>query len=191
MSDAITISLPANWTVGLGQSGPLPFALPTPAPAGGLTITLTSSDPTTASVQPSVFIPAGMNLPPVPPLLTGVNFGTVTITAAAPTYYYTTGVQTIQVVATLSFSPATLTITGAAPANLTLNLSGAAPPGGLTISLGSNNPGVATVPSSVTIAQGTTSAIVPVTGSGTGLATIIASANAPGVPTTSATVTRQ
>jgi len=191
MSDAITITVPHSWTVGLGDSGPLPFALPTPAPAGGLTVLLTSSDPTIIGVQSSVFIPAGKNLPDVPPLLTGLNFGSASIKLATPTYYFTWDNQPVQVVATLSFSPSPLTLSGSATGTLTLTLSGAAPAGGLTIALGSNNAAVASVPSSVTIPQGATSVTIPVTGSGTGQATITAVASVSGVPASTSTVIRQ
>jgi hypothetical protein len=189
-SDSVTITKPANLTVGLGQSAPLPFALPVPAPAGGLTVILSSSDPTTISVQTtSVFIGAGKNLPDVPPLITGLKFGSASIKQSALTYTWDN--SPIQVVATLSFSPSPLTLSGSITGTLTLTLSAAAPAGGLTVNLGSNNTAVASVPSSVVIPQGATNVTVPVTGFGTGQATITASPVASGVPMSTVTVIRQ
>ena len=95
VSDAITISLPTNLTVRVGQTVPLPFALPGPAPAGGLTLTLTSTNPAVASVTPTAFIPAGANQPTTLPLVTGNNVGTVNIEVSGGSY--TSGVQSLQV----------------------------------------------------------------------------------------------
>jgi hypothetical protein len=87
----------------------------------------------------------------------------------------------------MSFSPSMTTIDVATTQNLTLNLSGPAPPGGLTASLNSNNPGVSTVPPSVTFAAASTTVNVPVTGVALGSATI--AANAPTFGNASASVT--
>ena len=46
-----------------GQSVSLPTSLGQPAPAGGLTINFTSSNPAIATVTPSVFIPEGLQVP--------------------------------------------------------------------------------------------------------------------------------
>ena len=164
------ISLQSNVTVGLAHSAALTVTLPQAAPAGGVTVTLTSSDTTKATVSQTVFITAGATTPATQPLVSGINLGTVTITASAPAY--TTGSQTVQVNATVSFSPSSVTITGPTTQNLTLTLSGAAPASGLTINLSSDNTGAATVPSTVSFAAGATSATVPVTGVSIGTANI-------------------
>ena len=164
------ISLQSNVTVGLAHSASLTVTLPSAAPAGGITVGLTSSDPTKATISSSVFITAGATTPATQPQVTGVNLGSVTITASASGY--TTGSQTVQVNATASFTPTSLTITGPSTQNLTLNLSGAAPSGGLTLNLTSDNTGAATVPSTVNFPANSTSVTVPVTGVAVGTANI-------------------
>ena len=57
------ISLWANTVVELGQSARLPVTLSKPAPPAGLTIYLTSSDPSKVTVTPSVFIAGGRLIP--------------------------------------------------------------------------------------------------------------------------------
>src|SRR5262249_27361305 len=47
-----TIVLPSNVTVGPNQSVPFPVSLVTPAPVGGVTISLTSSDLSKATITP-------------------------------------------------------------------------------------------------------------------------------------------
>src|SRR5208337_3378590 len=61
------IVLPATGTVSPNQSIPLQISLATGAPVGGATITLTSSDPTKATVPPSVFIPQLATTPATQP----------------------------------------------------------------------------------------------------------------------------
>ena len=181
------LTVPANSKVGPGQSAAFPVTLSAPAPAGGVTVTLASSDPSKVTVTPaSVTIAAGATAPAAQPQVTGVNFGSSTITASAPGYAPATG--QVQVNATAQFAPGSLTINGFVSQNLTLNLSVAAPTGGLTINLSSDSPGVATVPATVTFAANATQVAVPVTGAAGGSAVIHASA-LPGVPDTAATVT--
>ena len=78
---------------------------------------------------------------------------------------------------TITFSPPSLTFAGTETQNLTLTLSGPAPPGGLALNISSNNTGVATVVAPiVTIPANATAVIVPVTGVAAGTAVIRASA---------------
>jgi hypothetical protein len=165
-------------TFGLGQSGLLPIALSSPAPAGGVTLSLSSSNPTTVTVNPpTVFIPAGAVTPRnSEPTVTGVNLGTATITATG--LYFTTSSQNVQVTGTLTFSRRESIFKGTTQ-NFTLTLSGPAPAGGLTVSLTSGNTAIATVPASVTFAAGTTNVSVPVTGIATGTTSITASNGSP------------
>ncbi len=180
------ISVTANPTVVMGQTTPLQITLPTVAPAGGLTVTLSSSDSTKVTVVPStVTIAAGSTQPASAPQLTGLAPGSAIITASAP--FFTSGSAPLQVTTSISFSPATLAISGGGVQNLTLTLANPAPPTGLTFAISSSNTAAATVPASVTIAAGLTSATVPVTGAAGGTATIRASAA--GITDATATVT--
>jgi hypothetical protein len=169
------ITLPTSLSVGLGGTATLTVTLPTAAPAGGVTVTLTSSDTTKATVPASVSIAAGATTPQTQPLVTGVNLGTgATITASAPGY--TSGSTPVTVTGSINFSQSSVTITGLTTQNVTLNLSGPAPTGGIAITLTSANTAVATVPASVTFSATTTSVSVPITTLSLGTAVIHASA---------------
>jgi hypothetical protein len=60
-----------------------------------VTLTITSTDPTVASVTATAFVPAGANMPATLPLVTGKSLGMVTIEASGGSY--TSGVQPLQV----------------------------------------------------------------------------------------------
>jgi subtilase family serine protease len=168
------ITLWANTVLGLGQSGRLPVSIPKPAPTGGVTVTLVSSNPSDVTVTPSVFIPAGRTTPNVQPTVTGLNLGSVTITASAGGYQSTS--QQVTVTGSITFGRCCVTVYGTVTVEVPLNLSGPAPAGGLTISLSSGNPAVASVPTTVTFAAHATTVNVPVKGVKTGTTAIQAGA---------------
>jgi hypothetical protein len=189
VKSAGSIGLPANVTVAPGQSAAFAVTLGAPA-ASSLTVNLTSSDTSKVTVSmPSVTIAAGQTQPSPQPQVTGVNFGSATITASASGYAAAS--QTVQVAASLSFSTQTVLISGAITQNVTLTLSAPAPTGGLSVNLSSSAPSIASVPAATTIAESTTSVSVPITSSSGGSATITASTSAPNVSsaTTNVTVT--
>ena len=188
ISDGIRINLPPAVTVGLGQSASYTVILDSAAPAGGTTISLSSTNPSVVSVSATAFVPQGATQPTTQPTVTGLNVGSAQINASA-SGYTSASPQTVTVTATMSFTPATLSVAAGTTQNATLTLSGPAPTGGLTINLLSGNTSVATVPSSVTFAAGATTVAVPVTGVGTGSATITASTTAPNIPSTTLSVT--
>jgi hypothetical protein len=176
---ASAILLPANVTVGLNQSVAFPATLAAAAPAGGVFITLNSSDTSKVTVAPTaIIIPQGATKSNVVPVVKGISAGSVTITASA--FGFTSTSQVMQVTSGLaiamSFSPGGLMINGTSTQNLTLVLPAAAPPGGLVVRLSSSNPGVAAVSPTVSIGANLTSALVPVTGVSAGSATLTASA---------------
>jgi hypothetical protein len=167
------ILLPANATVNVGESAPFAVTLGAPAPAGGVFITLASSNPSNVTVTPNVSIPAGATAPTSQPKLNGIAFGSATISASAPGF--STVSQGVQSTDTLTFSPSSLTIIGTARQQLFLTLSAPAPTT-LVINVSSSNPAVASVPQTVTIQANASSINVPVTGVGGGPAVIHASA---------------
>ncbi len=125
-----------------------------PHAAGRTTVTFTSSNTAVATVTASVFIPAGQQTPAANPQVTGVIIGTSTITAFAPGFAPATRPANVTVTAT--FNPGTTNINLTTSTNTTLNISAPAPVGGITFTLKSDNPAVATVPASVTVIQGGT-----------------------------------
>jgi hypothetical protein len=183
-----SIALPANVTVGTGQATSFPVTLSSPAPAGGVTVSLTSSDTSRLTIAPAnVFIGGGATTPSTQPQVTGINFGLAAVSASAAGY--SSASQTVQVSGTLSFAPPALTINGLGTQSMTLLLSSIAPQNGLQVSLSSINPGVATVPSTVTIPAGGAMVSIPVTAIGVGHSVITASAVAPNIPNAAATIT--
>jgi hypothetical protein len=185
-----SIVLPPNTVVGLGKSTDFVVSLPSPAPAGGVTINLNSSDTSRVTIAPATLsIAAGQTAPASQPQVTGVNLGQANVTASAPGF--TSASVPVQVSANLVFAPLSLTISGAGAQNLTLTLSGPAPSGGLTVNLTSSNTAAATVPPSLTFPASATSINVPVTPGSPGTTTITASAAAPNIADATASVTVQ
>ena len=184
------ISLWQNTLIAPGGSAKLPVTLSVPAPQGGVTVTLTSSDPSKVTVTPSVFIPAGRTQPNQQPQVNGINFGTVTISASAPGF--TGDAQNVTVIGSLSFARGSVTLYSATTQNLTLNLTAfnvpAPAPAGLTINLSSDNPLIATVPSTVTFAAGASSVQIPVSELGVG-STVLHASDLPALADTTASVT--
>jgi hypothetical protein len=60
--------------------------------------------------------------------------------------------------ALVSISLSPTSVRGGTPSTATITLSGAAPPGRVTVTLSSSHPNIAAVPSSITVATGVTSA---------------------------------
>ncbi|RXH55863.1 beta strand repeat-containing protein [Granulicella sibirica] len=83
-----TIS-PSTTTINLATSTGTTLAISAPAPTGGLTFTLSSDDPTTATVPASVTLVKGATSVPLP--VTGVKAGSTTIRADSPGVTEATG----------------------------------------------------------------------------------------------------
>jgi len=187
VSNVPQILLPANVIAPPGQTVPFSVTLSSPAPPTGTIITLVSSDTTKLTIIPANFmIQPGTTAPSFTPKLTGITYGTVTITATA--YGLTTAVQQVRVTATLSFFYPTMSIAGTSKQYATLVLSAPAPAGGVIINLHSDNTSVATVPASVTIAAGATSQVVLVSGVAAG-STVIHASSLPNLADATLTVT--
>jgi hypothetical protein len=146
---------PAN-VVG-GQTSTGTITLNAPATAGGLVVSLSSSDPATAPIQATVTVTEGVTSAQFT-VTTSVVASTTSVTISANGGGTTrTAPLTVNplLLQSLTLSPAT--VTGGQSSTGTLTLNGPAPPGGFTVSLTSADPAVAPVPPSVTVAQGATS----------------------------------
>lgn len=134
------------------------------------TLLVSSSDPATARVNNSVMIATGMTTG-------GFNIFTSMVSVSTPVTISVTGGGVTRS-ATLTVNPAgtpppssTLSaltvnptsVTGGNPSTGTVTLSSVAPAGGTVVSLSSNQPGAASVPASVTVPAGVTSANFTVT----------------------------
>ncbi len=176
--------------LGPGQSASLPVSLSFAAPVGGLTINFTSTNSTIATVTPSVFVPAGLLIPSANPQVTGGAIGSTQINATATGFAPDTASVTVTV--TDSLNPGSIGVNATRSVNVTLTISAAAPAGGITFNLASDNTGVATVPATTTVPQGQLTSTFAVTGvtqgsanlsvSSTGIATITAPINVSAAP---------
>jgi hypothetical protein len=178
------ISIGAIPTVAPGQTLAFPVSLSRPA-TGNVTITFSSSNPSIATVTPSVVIADGLQVPGANPAITGVGIGTTQITATASGFAPDT--RPVTVTLTLSFSPTSFTLVESTTQNITLNLSAPAPAGGLTVNLSTANTGVATVPALVAVPAGQLSAPIAVTAVTPGSTTLTATAT--GVTPVTANIT--
>ncbi len=178
-------------TVAAGATSTLnTVTLNSPAPAGGAVVNLTSSDPAIASVPASVTVPQGATVSPAFTITTGASPGaSATITAA---YNGTTvsGVLTVGslTMSSVSVSPASV-VGGATLSVNSVSLNGPAPTGGVSVALTSSDPAVASVPSSVTVLQGSTSAPFSIVTSSVSAATTVMISASYGGVTRSASLT--
>ena len=160
------------------------------APAGGIHVTLASSNTSLATVPATVFVPGGSFTSQTFTITTyglGGLQQRVNITAS---YGGTSAVGVLTVhpanLASLTLHPASIPAGSASTG--TVQLTGAAPPTGLAISLTSAHSGVS-VPASVTVAAGAKSASFPIntTAASSGQAVSISARN--GGTTVSASLT--
>ena len=128
------------------------ITLPQPAPSTGLSINLSSSS-VSANVPTSVTVPANstqatftITTSPVPTLV-------VAVIRAAGSSMTGTGNMTINPPSPSSLGITPTSVVGGTSATATVTLNGAAPQGGLTVSLSSSSTN-ASVPRTLTIAQG-------------------------------------
>ena len=161
-----SVSVTPTSVVG-GNSSQGTVTLTAGAPAGGAVVGLSNANTAVATVPASVTIAAGA---------TSATFSITTTSVTATTALSISGtfggvtrtaVLTVNPVpppaslSAITLNPAT--VTGGASATGTATLTSAAPSAGLLVSLASSNSGVATVPASVTVGAGATSATFAVT----------------------------
>ncbi|HXI44355.1 MAG TPA: TIGR03790 family protein, partial [Bryobacteraceae bacterium] len=136
------------------------ITLAAPAPAGGVTVALQSNRTTTATVQPSITIAAGQTTASFP-----INTNIVTIDS--PLYITGTfGTSTLTntlvpqaLLARVALSPTSIIGGNSGTGSVYLNAN--APSGGIVVGLSSNNSAVS-VPASVAISAGVSSATFPI-----------------------------
>jgi len=186
---AVSVNLPAALLVSPSLSRDLPILLSDPAPAGGLAVSLSSSDTAVATVTASVTIPEGQTTANA--TLSGISTGSATVTASATGYQAGTSAISVQAV-TASLSPAgNISIPQGLSATYSVVLSKPAPAGGVTVSLATADPAIATVsPSSVFIPEGQTSGgLTTATVTGVTKAATTLTASSPGLSSTTVTLT--
>jgi RHS repeat-associated protein len=157
-----TLSLSPTSVAG-GATSTGTVALVNPAFAGGFVVSL-SSDNAAATVPASVTVAQGSTVATFAVTTTGVaSTQSITITATAASIVRTatlTVTPPLPVLSTLSLNPTTTP--GGSPSTGTVTLTNPALVGGFAVSLSSDN-AVASVPASITVAQGATTATFSVT----------------------------
>ncbi len=186
LTNAAGLILPAGVTVAAGDWASFPVSVGTAAPSS-IFVTLSSSDTSKVTISPkTLLINAGATIATTIPKVTGVSFGTASITASA--FGYASVSQNVHVTGQLNFYPSSASIIAGATRQLLLVVTAPAPLGGFTVNLSSSNPAAATVPLTIVIPANQTSVNVPVSGVAGGIATIHASI-LPDVPDTTALIT--
>ncbi len=163
-----------------GLSRSLPITLSDPAPAGGLTIQLVSSNPAVLAAPASVQVAEGETAANA--VVNGISAGATTLTASAEGYEPGQIPVTVEAVS-ISLGVSSISVPEAIGQSYTVSLSRPAPAGGVTVSLATANPATATVsPVSVLIPEGQTSGgLIRAQVSGVARGSTTLSAGAPGL----------
>jgi hypothetical protein len=168
-----------------GGSSTATLRLSGAAPAGGASVQLSATSP--ATVPPSVTVPAGADT-------ASFTVGTTASSSAAEAKVWAVlnttwgAVLTVNpgssgpTLSAISLTPST--VTGGSSSQGRVTLTSAAPSGGRVVSLSSSNSAVATVPSSVTVPSGSTSATFNVSTSAVSTSTAVSIAGTSGASRT-------
>lgn len=147
-----------------GTTRSLTITLSEPAPAGGVTIFLSSSQSSVISVPPQANVAAGGTSVTVN--VVAGNEGSANLSATAPGYEPASVGLVVQLIR-LSFDPASAQIPVGTSDRFVLRLNRPAMAGGLIVTLSSSDPASASVtPSEIVIPEGRTAASIPVEVSG-------------------------
>jgi hypothetical protein len=167
----------AEGAVDTVSTPPLEILLDRPAPAGGLSVNLSSASAavgvprgvTVPQGQRSVAVPlSGLSATPTPAI---VRASLETVTLAAQVVVVAAG----RVPAPVAIEPEELVVRRGEAAVLTVRMDVPAPAGGVVVTLAADEPTVLSLPAQVTVPVGATSATFPVTGQGLGVAVVSAS----------------
>ena len=176
-----SLSLPPSVTGGTTSTGTV--TLSSPAPSGGVTVTLSSGNTAVATVPGGVTVAAGGTTATFAVAASAVTTST-TVTISATGGGATRSAQlTVTPAATLtSLSLQPPSVLGGSTSTGTVTLSAAAPAGGAVVTLSSSNAAVVAVPTSVTVPAGaTTVGFVVTTNAVTSASVITISATLGGV----------
>jgi uncharacterized repeat protein (TIGR01451 family) len=186
------LSVPAAVTVALGGTNSMPVSIPSPAPSGGLAVSLISSNSAAVEVlTPSITIPAGALAANA--TISGKAPGAATVVASAPSFASASAQATTT--GNLNITVSSIQIRPGFPGTITVQLQSAgnpvaAPSPGVPVSFTAAAPGCAAI-AAATIPTGLTSATSTVTygGSATLPCTTNVVASSPGLTSDSLSVT--
>ena len=152
-----SLSVSPNSAVG-GKTVAGTITLTGPAYSGGITVSLTSSNPSSAGVPTSITVPAGATKETFSVTTAPVSSSTPITITASRSGSIKSGTLTVTAPSLISLSLSPGSVVGGGSSTGTVKLNGMAPGVGISVSLSSGNPSVATVPSNVTIPSGTSGA---------------------------------
>ncbi len=155
-SSVQVLSMPTTLNVAFGGTASVPLTISAPAPAGGTTVSLISSDPSRVSVTtPTVTIPQGSTT--ANGTVNGVLPGTVTLTGTTAAFGSAQTIVSTTANLNILESSATLSETIGTTVTIRFESQGvarAAPAPGITVSLATGNSLCLSVPATVTIPTG-------------------------------------
>ncbi len=161
---ALTKFVVAPGTVTGGRAAAATIQLTCPALAGGQTARLAVSNPSIVGIPASITFPAGTQTATIPITTTAVASSVkIYLTATLGASNTQTTNFNVQPGGLVGLTVLPVSLTGGNPAVGTLTLDSAAPPGGLIVSLASDNPAYAAVPATVLVPAGVATATFPVT----------------------------
>lgn len=155
-----------------GTNGTITFSIPSPAPSGGVTLTLASSAPSVASVPTSVIIPEGQTSVGV--TITPLAYGTTTVTARGTGYAKADATVSVFNPPLITFAPTSLSVPETLTMPCIVATSNPAPSGGRDIyfSVVAGGTGTIDIPTKVTVPATQSSAQLNVKGLTAGQVTI-------------------
>jgi hypothetical protein len=184
----IGITLGTGLVVAPGEVRDLPLTLSSPAPTGGILVTLTSSDPSRATATQTIFVPEGATAPAANPQVTGLSFGAVGISASAPGVAPDT--TSVSIARVLTLSPASLGIVTNGTGTFTLQLSAPAPASGLSFDVTVDNAAIVSAPATIRVDPGLLTTTLGIIGSAIGTTAVhVTPSNASDTSSASAQVT--
>ncbi len=156
LSTLASVSLnPASVVGGSSTAGTV--TLNGPAPANGITVTLSSANTAVATVPASVTVPSGSTTATFAVSTKSVSSVTPVVISGSVTGGAQAATLTVSpLLGSLTVNPAV--VIGGTASTGTVTLNAPAPTGGSVVTLTSSAPGVAVVPASVTVASGATTA---------------------------------
>ncbi len=129
---AITAT-PATLNLTTGGSAAITFSLPSPAPSGGVNLSLSSSAITVATIGSSLTIPSGQQSAQAN--VAAVGYGTATVSADAVGYSKAQVTVNVTNQPLMAFNPVLLNVVKDLTQTATVNISNPAPTGGLAVTL--------------------------------------------------------
>jgi hypothetical protein len=163
--------------------------LEAPAPKGGVSVALTNNS-SVINIPSSVTVPAGATSASFPITTSTVSTSTAAQIQADPgtNYSATLWVDPAPTAGPLSVTLDPTSVNGGTNSQGTVTLSSAAPAGGTVVNLSSSNTAVVTVPTSVTVPAGSTSATFTASTSNVSFQTLVSITASSGRATESATL---